>query len=124
MQKLVDAANITKYLQVTASNLVRERFRRTGTVQKFEVSEDLMETEAVDTAEDAVLTERRTILEEVLGTLKPDQRKCLELHYLDGHTHAEIANLLGLPQDTVSSILRRAKEKLKERLRAKGIEDA
>ena len=124
MQKLVDAIDITKYLNMTVSNLVHERFRRAGTVEKFEVSEDLSEIGAADIAEDAAQTERRHILESVLGSLKPLQRSCLELHYLDGHTHSEIANLLGLPQDTVSSILRRAKEKLKERLRKKGLEDS
>jgi len=124
MQKLVDAADITKYLNMTVSNLVHERFRRTGTVEKFEVQEKLSEIETADTAEDAAQAERRHILESVLGSLKPMQRRCLELHYLDGHTHSEIANLLGLPQDTVSSTLRRAKERLKERLRERGIEDS
>ena len=124
MQKLVDATDITKYLNMTVSNLVHERFRRAGTVEKFEVADDLLQVEAVDRAEDAAQAERRRILESVLGSLKPMQRRCLELHYLDGHTHSEISGLLGLPQDTVSSILRRAKEKLKERLQKRGMEDS
>lgn len=124
MQKLAGAANLTKYLHVTVSNLVSERFRRSGTIEKFEVSEESAEAEAGESSDDTVLSERRAILESVLGTLKPDQRKCLELHYLDGHTHQEVGNILGLSQDTVSSILRRAKEKLRERLRAKGIEES
>ncbi len=123
LQKIAGAENIKRYLHVSVSNLVSERFRRRGTVEKFEVSDESAEAEASEFSDEAVLSERRAILESVLGTLKPDQRKCLELHYLDGHTHQEIANILGLSQDTVSSILRRAKDKLRERLRAKGIED-
>lgn len=123
LQKIAGAANIKRYLHISVSNLVSERFRRSGTIEKFEVSEEFAENETDESTDDASLSERRAILESVLGTLKPSQRKCLELHYLDGHTHQEIGNILGLPQDTVSSILRRAKDTVRERLRAKGIEE-
>ena len=123
LEKLAGAVNIKMYLRSSVSNLVSERFRRLGTIEKFEVAQESAECEAAESLDDPVLSERRDILESVLGALKPSDRKCLELHYLDGHTHQEIGNILGLPQDTVSSILRRAKDKLRERLRAKGIEE-
>ncbi len=119
LEKLAGVANLPKYLQVTASNIVSERFRRAGTVEKFEISGAEAEAEA-PVSDDAALAERRAALESVLGTLKPNERKCLELHYLDGHTHQEIGGILNLPQDTVSTIIRRTKDKLKERLREKG----
>ncbi len=122
LEKLAGVANIPKYLQVTAANLLSERFRRSGIVEKFEITEEGSDSEAPET-DGAVSAERRGILESVLGSLKPNERKCLELHYLEGHTHKEIAGLLGLPQDTVSTLIRRTKEKLKERLRARGMEE-
>lgn len=127
MEKLAAASNPRKYLQVTAANLVLERFRRQGAAARFEVS---AEEEAASAAsqgasphEDAAETERRALLAEVLDSLKPRERQCLEMHYLDGNTHAQIASLLGMPQDTVSTLIRRTREKLKERLRNKGLED-
>ena len=120
MEKLSRAANVRKYLQVTASHLVFERFRRAGQTESAEMPAG----QVSDPGEEAVLAERRAILESVLGALKPKERSCLELHYLDGHTHREIGVMLDLPQDTVSTILRRTKEKVKERLRRRGVEES
>ena len=125
LEKLATASSPRKYLQVTATNLVLERFRRAGSSVRFEVSAEEEAGQASDPGgspqEQAVLNERRAVLDKVLGRLKPKERTCLELHYLDGKTHQEISGLLGLPLHTVSSIVRRTLEKLRERLRKKGM---
>lgn len=123
LEKLSRAQSLRKYLQVTAGHLVLERFRRAGALGRVEVSGLSDEADALtgNPGGEASLAERRRILESVLAALKPNERTCLEMHYLDGHTHREIAGLLGLPQDTVSSLLRRTKDKVRERLEGKGL---
>lgn len=125
IEKLLQAQNLQKYLQVSAQNIVFERFRRTGIMDRIELAGEAVDgvSAAADPSEQAAQSERRAILESVLGRLKPKERECLELHYLDGHTHQEIAGFLGMPRDTVSTILQRTKEKLKEHLRRKGISE-
>jgi RNA polymerase sigma-70 factor, ECF subfamily len=61
-------------------------------------------------AEDAVL---RSCLEE----LEPMRRASLILAIIDGRTHAEIANYLGLPIGTVKAWIRRELIALRERLK-------
>jgi RNA polymerase sigma-70 factor (ECF subfamily) len=43
-----------------------------------------------------------------LGLLDADQRRVIEMAYLKGMTHMEIAAALGFPPGTVKTIIRRA----------------
>jgi RNA polymerase sigma-B factor len=52
------------------------------------------------------------------GVIEPLPLPCIEaMRYLDQHTQAEIARVIGLSQMQVSRLLRRALDKLRERLR-------
>jgi RNA polymerase sigma-70 factor (ECF subfamily) len=51
-----------------------------------------------------------------IGALEPDHRAALLLSSLDGYTHEEIGQMLGVPSGTVSSWLSRAKAHLRETL--------
>jgi RNA polymerase sigma-70 factor, ECF subfamily len=125
MERLAAASSARKYVQVTAANLVSERLRRSQAAGRFELPEEAAQAAVSETvSDDALQNERRTLLEKVLAGLKPRERTCLELHYLDGKTHQEIGALLGLPQDTVSSLLRRTREKARESLKKKGLEES
>lgn len=53
------------------------------------------------------------LLERCLGLLTPQQRRCLELAFVSGDSHADIAQLLGSPLGTVKSWIRRALQELK-----------
>ena len=57
---------------------------------------------------------RREQVREAMSTLPPEQLEILELSYFSGHTHAEIAGLLGLPLGTVKGRMRLGLNKLKE----------
>jgi len=48
-----------------------------------------------------------------LAQLDPPQRAALLLSTLDGYTHSEIGEILGVPAGTVSSWLSRSKERLR-----------
>jgi RNA polymerase sigma-70 factor (ECF subfamily) len=53
-------------------------------------------------------------LETLLAVLRPVERETLFLHYYQGHTAEEIAQLTGQPRGTVLSLLHRAIAKLRE----------
>ncbi len=57
----------------------------------------------------------RSLLNEIL-TLDKKHRDVLYLHYYEGYSAKEIANILGTTTGTVTSRLKRAREKLKVRL--------
>lgn len=66
--------------------------------------------------------ERAAVLRSLLGALPYRERTCLELHFVHERTHREIALILGIPQDTVSTVIRRTRERLEQLLRKKGID--
>ena len=55
-----------------------------------------------------------------LNTLPHEQLKILELSYFSGHTHAEIAERLGLPLGTVKGRMRLGLQKLRDYYQARG----
>jgi RNA polymerase sigma-70 factor (ECF subfamily) len=59
------------------------------------------------------LTDRRTF-DQLLHTLRSDERAALVLYYRHELSHPEIAETLGLPLGTVKSLIRRARLKLHE----------
>ena len=63
------------------------------------------------------------LLDDIFSELSSKEQACFEYCYLNNKTHREIAQLLDLPQDTVSTIIRRTKEKLKNRLKQIGFEN-
>jgi len=60
--------------------------------------------------------EERELLERALQLLPVDQQIALELTYWEALSAPEIAEVLGIPENTVYSRLRRAKEHLREAL--------
>ena len=59
--------------------------------------------------------EHREVLEAVLS-LPPKYREVVYLHYYEGYTAAEIGAILRKRENTVYSLLRRAREQLKQKL--------
>lgn len=59
------------------------------------------------------LADRRTF-DQLMATLRPDERAAIVLHYRHELTHPEVAEALALPLGTVKSLIRRARLKLRE----------
>ena len=57
--------------------------------------------------------EQQALIAQVFNELPAKERFCMEW-CLEGKTHREISDILGIPQDTVSSLIRRTKDKLKK----------
>lgn len=67
--------------------------------------------------------ERRTVVEGCVAELPEVYQSALRLHYWMGHGIAEIAGLLGVPDNTVKSYLHRARGLLRVMLRERGVGD-
>jgi len=84
--------------------------------RKVRAAEELSESYATpfrDPAEDAELSER---LKAALATLPERARAVLVMHDIEGFTHAEIGEMLGIPGGTARSDLHHARQKLKKLL--------
>lgn len=87
-------------------------FRR-SLARKREVSDELLSGEASPEVGPERLTEQkrhRELLDRILETMDDSIRSVFVLHSFEEMTMAEIAALLDLPQGTVASRLRRARE--------------
>jgi len=69
---------------------------------------------ADEAADDRTVTLAGTaLLERCLALLTGEQRRCLELAFVGGNSHADVARLVGSPLGTVKSWIRRALQSLK-----------
>jgi RNA polymerase sigma factor (sigma-70 family) len=127
LERLLSAKNLRNYIQSMVCHLTFDRLRhvsRQGRLESPIESLDLETSEVgagPDMREVVAGEEIKGVLNVALGALSAKEKSCVELCYLDGRTHREIGLLLNMPQDTVSTVLRRSKERLKKALEEKGI---
>jgi RNA polymerase sigma-70 factor (ECF subfamily) len=94
---------------------VRSRVGRTSLEQPLEESGETR-TDAADPEEHTAMSQQRRRVLAALNTLKPEQRRPLELAYFSGLSHSELAARLGLPMGTVKTRIRLGMMKLRELL--------
>jgi len=137
--RLRNLKSIAKFLSVMACHETLDKIRRLSVLDKnffsmhSKISEggpdsgnfvgDNLKDFSSDPSQKAASKETEALVDEVLNRLSVKERACVELHYLDGKTHREIAELMGLSQDTVSTVVRRTKEKLKTLFLEKGLSE-
>lgn len=85
--------------------------------------EELLPAQTGNPSRELHLNELREVLQTVIDSLEPKQKMVVKLNLLHEMKHREIAEAMNLPLNTVSTIIARMKEELKEKLRRKGIED-
>jgi RNA polymerase sigma factor (sigma-70 family) len=56
------------------------------------------------------------LLEQVLDTIKPEQKQCLTLFYLEEKSYLQISIELGIAQNTVKSAIQNGKRNIKQQL--------
>ena len=111
-----DEAYLKNYLYRIATNLARDHWRRS----KPEVPVVEM-TSRERTGENF---ERRSDLAGALDNLKPRERQLLWLAYVEGSSHREIAEIVGLRTASVRLLLFRARRKLAAALRKRGVQSS
>ncbi len=121
LASLENVKSLKGFICITACHLTLDKIKAASRREIKSVSiEAGVLLESLDPASQALSKEKETLVENALGGLSEKERFCIELHYLEGRTHNEISGILGLPQDTVSTIIRRSKEKMKKSFEEKG----
>ena len=105
------------YLYRIATNLVNDHWRKQKRTRKW-FSSETGEQAARNGAADI---DMRHDLGDALGHLAPQQRMMVWLAYVEEYTHREIAEILDLKENSVKVLLHRAKQKLLEIFKDKGI---
>lgn len=114
MDQYTGSGAVSSWVFQIAANLVRERART------FRRRADLLEREAPTfertAPDDARRVESRMVLEAALARLPEEQRTTLLLYEVDGYTHAEIGEMLGVAEGSSKARVSRAKATLRETL--------
>jgi RNA polymerase sigma-70 factor (ECF subfamily) len=102
------------YLFRIATNLLRDHHRR----QRPQVE---IQPETASSPSPGDQANLRSDVGRVLQQLKPKDREMLWLAYVEGSSHREIADMLGLKAASIRSMLFRARQRLAGLLRATGL---
>ncbi len=118
----MDQDYLKNYLFRVATNLLRDHWRKAKSefLSRQEEShlDPKAEIPACESAEDVI--HMRSDLEGVLSRMKPGERELLWLAYVEGSSHREIAEIVGLKEQSIRPLLFRARRKLASMLRSRG----
>ena len=109
-----DKGSVSAWIFTIARNLRIDRLRRefnwgelSDEVLASRPSNEIAQDDALD------LSERQDRVRAVLGDLGPEQRQIIELAYIEGLSHSQIAERLSIPLGTVKSRMRLAYQKVR-----------
>lgn len=101
------------WLYMVTKNECLMLLRKKGTLTT-EITKELESTNELSIKQEQEV--RLDLLEEAITTLKEEQRKCVELFYLEKKSYQEIQSLLGMEIKKVKSAIQNGKRNLKLKL--------
>lgn len=113
---------LKNYLFRIATNLLRDHWRRGNSLQLV-VSDGVPRTEEAQIPAGERTAERIQLQSDLSGALrnlKPRERELLWLAYVEGSSHKEIAEIVGLKAESIRLLLFRARQKFAALLRKRG----
>lgn len=110
------------YYSIVRNHLLKVKGKRSKIVQENDIEQRLDsddETwERVFNSEDEDL---HNYVKDLLSSLKPEQRTCIELFYLEGKSYKEIEKMKNIPEKKVKSHIQNGKRKLKIELEKRNV---
>jgi len=130
LELVKDQEKITGWIVIVAQNTAVDFIRKARNLTRqppVVLNEEGVEFDITDTlaaksnpADELSALELADILDTLINAFEPRDRLILKLNLLHSQSHKEIAALLKLPQNTVSTIIRRSLLKLRESLERRG----
>ncbi|MDE0638002.1 MAG: sigma-70 family RNA polymerase sigma factor [Candidatus Poribacteria bacterium] len=119
--KLRDPTKFSTWLFAIANYLCIAWYRKNQSMSKLIRESYVINTEAdsysryvaLENERDAAEAQRE-LVQTLLSKLKESDQQLITLHYFEEMTSAEISRHLGVPQNTIKSRLRRAKQRLRQ----------
>jgi RNA polymerase sigma-70 factor (ECF subfamily) len=100
-----EKGTVTSWVYTIARNLRIDKFRREYVWQEMPEGHENVPDEAALPDEQVSADERSAILRKALSNLSPEQAEVIELSFVDGLSHSEIAEKLSVPLGTVKWVL-------------------
>ncbi len=121
LDTLNNPAQFSKWLYAIVNHLCIAWFRKNRlqirSLQEIHISETAEETYSRYIATEhakAMVESQRDLVKKLLTTLKEDDREVITLHYFEEMTSSEIGEFLGVPENTIKSRIRRARQRLRK----------
>ena len=111
-----ERGTVAAWVFTIARNTRIDRLRRQCSRVYEDIADLNLESPEADGEEETEMRQRDSLVGEALASLPPDQRRVVELSFVEDMPQAEIATALDLPLGTVKSRMRLAYAKLRERL--------
>ena len=109
-------ASFRTYLFAVAHNVLRAHYRQRRPGSEFDPSDAAADDFTPSPSTMFALQQEQRLLLEALRRIPLDHQLVLELYYWEDMAASELAVVLGIPEGTVRSRLRRAKEALSEKM--------
>jgi RNA polymerase sigma-70 factor (ECF subfamily) len=118
-----DIQNFKSWLHTTLKNECLMHLRKTKKINSTTTIENLEDVVSESDSEEFYNTKEKVFnqLESSLAELKNEQRKSVELFYLENKSYVEIAEILNISLNNVKSAIQNGKRMLKLKMENKGI---
>src|SRR4051794_20690986 len=117
-------SQVSTWLMAIARNKALTVLRRRTTEELDEEVAEFIEDPADNPEVTMQKTQRSAVLQECLGQLSPAHREIIDLVYYHEKTIDEVAEIIGVPQNTVKTRMFYARKRIGELLATKGVERA
>ncbi|MBW7867236.1 MAG: sigma-70 family RNA polymerase sigma factor [Brumimicrobium sp.] len=112
------------YYTVVRNHLIKSKYNR-DKKQQIELIEGYHDVEEENIELKLIFAKREEsivrLFKEVMDTLKPEQKKCVELFFMENKSYKEISIELSLTENDVKSYLQNGKRKLKIELEKRNV---
>ena len=119
LMKVCERGNISPWLAVVASNLTIDFIREKSHEQDFLRWNLASKSRSQQAGKDILERDDKHLLDEAVKLLSEKEKAFLELNCVAGKKHREIAGIFNVSINSVSTIIARAKSKIKRHIESK-----